>query len=150
MADPLSIDAGAVGIVVPALDVTRELLEDLQRVKDAPKTIQRLTEDVQSVDMDLKLLKGVEEAEWALLDTGVAEQSQTTIKSCGDACKLFRADLGRWTRHSAGGPLAWQDRVNVGVMKKSQIKAMSEQLVNCKLTINNVVGIANLEATLNE
>ena len=67
MADPLSITASVVGVVVPALHVTRLLLEDLQQLKDAPKTVKRLGEDVQSVDTALKLLKGIEEREWGLL-----------------------------------------------------------------------------------
>lgn len=57
MADPLSITASVVGVVVPALHVTQLLLEDLQQLKDAPKTVKRLGEDVQSVDTALKLLK---------------------------------------------------------------------------------------------
>jgi hypothetical protein len=44
MADPLSITASAVGIIVPALHGTRLLLEDLQQLKDAPKTVKRLVE----------------------------------------------------------------------------------------------------------
>ena len=46
MADPLSITASAVGIIFPALHGTRLLLEDLQELKDTPKTIKRLTNDV--------------------------------------------------------------------------------------------------------
>jgi hypothetical protein len=53
MADPLSVIASAVGIIVPALHGTRLLLEDLQQLKDAPKTVKRLVEDVQSVDTAL-------------------------------------------------------------------------------------------------
>jgi len=75
MSDPFSIAAGTVGIVVPALHGIRLLHEDLQQLKDAPKTIQRLTEDVQLVDTDLKLLEGVEEKEWVLLGAAIAEQS---------------------------------------------------------------------------
>ncbi len=36
MADPLSITASAVGIIVPALHGTRHLLEALQQLRDAP------------------------------------------------------------------------------------------------------------------
>jgi len=79
MADPLSITASAVGIIVPALHGTRLLLEDLQQLKDAPKTVKRLVEDV---DTALKLLQSVEEREWGLLGAGIAEQSETTINSC--------------------------------------------------------------------
>lgn len=144
MADPLSITASAVGIIVPALHGTRLLLDDLHQLKDAPKTVKRLAENVRSVDTALKLLQAVEEREWDILGTGIAEQSKTTISSCTQACNLFRADLQRWTRHSGDGKLAWQDRASVGFFKQGQIKAMSEQLSSCKLTINSVVSIATL------
>ncbi|KAF1830995.1 hypothetical protein BDW02DRAFT_591462 [Decorospora gaudefroyi] len=121
MADPLSIAASVVGIIAPAFHGIRLLLEDLQQLKEAPKTVKRLLEHAQSVDASLKLLQ---------------------------ACSLFRADLQRWTRHSEGGKLAWQDRTSVGFFKQGQIKAISEQLQNCKLSINSVVSIATLYSSL--
>ena len=93
MADPLSITASAVGVITPALHGTRLLLEDLQQLKDTPKTVKRLVEDMHSVDTALKLLQSVEEREWGLLGVGIAEQSATTISSCTQASGLFRADL---------------------------------------------------------
>jgi hypothetical protein len=144
MADPLSVAASVVGIAATALHGTRLLLDDLERLKDAPKTVKRLTVDVRSVEVTLNLLRGIEDREWKLLGSDVAEQSNTTIVSCKQACDIFRTDLQRWTRHSEDGKLAWQDRTNVGFFKKDQIKAMSEHLQNCKLTITNVVGVAAL------
>ena len=144
MADPLSITASVVGIIGPALHTTRLLLQDLQQLKDAPKTIKRLGEDVQSVDTALKLLQSIEEREWGLLGAGVAKQSETTISSSTQACNIFRADLQKWTRHSEDGKLAWLDRANVGFFRKDQVKAMSEQLQSCKLAINLIVGVATL------
>lgn len=144
MPDPLSITAGAVGITVPALHGIRLLLNDLQQLKDAPKTVRRLVEDVHSVETALKLLQGVDDREWDLLGESVAKESKTTISSCTQACDLFRLELQRWTRHSEDGTLAWRDRTNVGFLKQGQIKAMSEQLQNCKLTITSIVSIATL------
>ena len=144
MADPLSITASVVGIIVPALHSTRLLLEDLQQLKDAPKTLKRLVEDVHSVDTSLKLLRSVEDREWELLGVAIAEQSKTTISSCTQACHVLRTDLQRWTKHSEDGKFAWQDRANVGFFKQGRIKAMSEQLQNCKLSITSVVSIATL------
>ncbi|KAH9208736.1 hypothetical protein DL95DRAFT_311312 [Leptodontidium sp. 2 PMI_412] len=148
MADPLSITASIVGIVGPALHGTRLLLEDLQQLKDAPKTVKRLVEDVRSVGAALELLQSVEEREWGLLGAGVAEQAETTISSSTQACNLFRADLQKWTRHSEDGKLAWLDRANVGFFKKDQVKAMSEQLQSCKLAINLIVGVATLYSSV--
>lgn len=144
MPDPLSITASIVGITVPALHGIRLLLEDLEQFKNASKTVKRLLEDVQSVDTSLKLLQSVEEREWDLLGVNVAEESRTTISSCTQACDLFRTNLQRWTRHSEDGKLAWQDRTSVGFFKKGQVRAISEQLQNCKLSINSVVSIATL------
>jgi hypothetical protein len=144
MSDPLSITASVVGIIVPALHVTRLLLEDLQQLKDAPKAVKRLVEDVHSVDTALELLKGIEEREWDLLGADVAKQSKTTISSSTQACNLFRADLKKWTGHSEDGKLAWRDRANVGFFKKDQVKAMSEQLQSCKLAISLIVAVATL------
>lgn len=144
MADPLSVTASAVGIIVLALHGIRLLLEDLQQLKDAPKTIKRLTDNVHSVHTTLELLKGVEDRDWKSLGQSVAEQSEATISSCMQACNLFRADLQKWTKHSEDGKLAWLDRANVGFFKKDQAKAMSEQLQSCKLAINLIVGVATL------
>ncbi|OAG04888.1 uncharacterized protein CC84DRAFT_1093548 [Paraphaeosphaeria sporulosa] len=148
MADPLSITAGAVGITVPALHGIRLLMEDLQQLKDAPKTIKRLVEDVRSVDTALSLLQGVEDREWTLLGAIIAKESEKTISSCKQACDLFRTNLQRWTKNSEDGKLGWKDRTNVGFFKQGPIKAMSEQLQNCKLTINSVVSIATLYSSV--
>ena len=59
MTDPLSITTSVVGITVPALHGVRLLLEDLQQLREAPKTITRLLEDVQSVETSLNLLRGL-------------------------------------------------------------------------------------------
>lgn len=132
------------GIVVPALHCTRLLLEDLQQLKDAPKTVKRLVEDVHSVDNSLRLLQSLDDREWQLLGEAIAEQSKTTISSCTQACDIIRTDLQRWTKHSGDGKVTWQDRANVGFFKQGQMKAMSAQLQNCKVTINSVVSIATL------
>jgi hypothetical protein len=144
MADPLSIAASVVGVTVPALEATRLLLDVLSEIKDAPKTITRLSDEVRDVDGTLNLLQGVGDREWLLLGTTVADHSKTTITSSKEACTHFRGKLQQWTKHSDDGKLAWRDRANVGIFKKNQIKATSEQLQNCKLSINNVISIATL------
>jgi hypothetical protein len=144
MADPLSIGAGVVGIIVPALHGTRLLLDDLRCIIDAPKTIETLKEDLCSVEMALTSLQAVKDVEWELLGNTVVEQSKATINTCTKACDMFRADLQRWTKHSDEGKLSWQDRANVGFFKQRRIKTISDQLQTCQISINSVVGIATL------
>ena len=144
MADPLSIGAGVVGIIVPALHGTRLLLDDLRCIIDAPKAIETLKEDLCSVEMALTSLQAVKDVEWELLGNVVVEQSKATINTCTKACDMFQADLQRWTKHSDEGKLSWQDRANVGFFKQRRIKAISDQLQTCQISINSVVGIATL------
>lgn len=144
MTEPLSVAASVVGIAVPALHVTRLLLDDLQKLKDAPSTVQQLQEDLRTVDAAITSLQAVEDTEWTVLGEEVAENSKTTIGTCQTACTSFRADIQHWTRHSTGGKLSWQDRASVGFFKQGQIKSLTEQLQSCKLTITSVVGVAVL------
>ena len=144
MAEALGLAASVLGVVVPALHGTRLLLDDLQKFMNAPKAGKRLEDDVRSVEAALATLKAIEEREWDSLGTHVAEQSKATISSCTQACSLFRTDLHRWTIHSENGKLEWRDQAKVGFFKQGQMKAMSEQLQNCQLSINNVVSIATL------
>ncbi|MCJ1251978.1 hypothetical protein MMC30_009216 [Trapelia coarctata] len=148
MADPLSIAASVVGVTVPALHGARLLLDDLQKIKDAPETVQRLKDDVRSVDMALTSLQAVKDQDWESLGANVVEESKETITICTTACDRFRADLQHWTRHSEDGKLTLQDRTNVGFLKQGRVKTMSEQLQNCKVTINSVVSVATLYSSI--
>ena len=147
MTDPFSIAGSIVSLTVPALHGIRLLLDDLQRLINAPRTVEGLKDDLLSVDMALKSLQAVDDPEWEALGGTVANQSKVAISTCTRACDMLRADLQKWTRHSEDGKLSWQDRANVGFFKQKRIIAMSEQLQTCKTTINSVACIATLCVT---
>jgi len=146
MPDPLSVAASIVGVTVPALHGTRLLLDDLNKIIDSPQVVQSLKDDVTSAEMALQSLQAIKDPEWEVLGETISDQSKAAIKNCARACGMFRDDLHRWTRHSDEGRLSWQDKVNVGFFKERQIKAMSEQLQSCKITLNSAVSIATLYA----
>ena len=144
MSETLAVAANVVGVLVPTLTGMRLLLHDLQTLKEAPQTIRRLEEDIRSVCAALDTLRAVENSEWESLGVRVATELKTTISSCAKACDQFKADLKHWTRHSQGRKLVMQDRASVGFLKQGQVKAMSEQIINCRLSVNSVVSIATL------
>jgi hypothetical protein len=142
--DPLSIAAGVVGIAVPALHCVRLLVDDLQKIANAPDAVKSLKDDLLAVDNALTSLQAISDAQWKSLGENIVSQSKTAMKLCSDSCDKFRTALVRWTRHSTDGKLSWQDRATVGVIKQGQIKSMSQQLQNCKTTLISVASIATL------
>jgi hypothetical protein len=142
--DPLSITAAVVGITAPTAHCIRLLLEDIQKIVDAPETLKSLKRDLLSVDQALISLQAVSEAQWQSLGDTVVVQSKTAITSCEESCDMFRAALARWTRHSDDGKLSLRDRALVGFLKQGYVKSMSEQLQHCKITLTSVVCTATL------
>jgi len=145
MADPLSITAGVVGIVTAALQATGRFAADLQRLSEAPATIESLKQDIAVLAGTLKALAGLEGAQWKALGTTVTEQSKATVASCTVSCDKYMADLQRWTRHSSPGRgVAVRDRLALALWRESQVKNMSEQLQKYRTTLNLVISTAAL------
>lgn len=106
MAVPLSIAAGVIGIVVPALHGTRKLVDDVTKIVDAPEAIRSLRDDLTSATLAFESLKAIPESEWESLGSNVAEQSKHAVETCGSACDNIHGDLQRWTRRSRNGELS--------------------------------------------
>ncbi|KAK4235982.1 hypothetical protein C8A03DRAFT_45950 [Achaetomium macrosporum] len=148
--DGLSIAAGVVGIAVPALHCVRLLVDDLKDIVNAPDAIKLLKDNLLSIDNSLTSLQIISGPEWESLGESIADQTKSAMELCSNSCDRFRTVLVRWTRHSSDGKLSWQDRAMVGFFKQGQIKSMSKQLQNCKITLTSVVSIATLHSSLNQ
>jgi len=89
-----------VGLVVPALHITRVLRDDVKRIKDAPQEVSDLGIDVDSLADCLELLQSVQQPEWDKLGADAANKTQKAVRSCEDACAGFHTQLKEWTKHS--------------------------------------------------
>lgn len=144
MADPLSLVSGIAGVVIPALHGMRLLLRDLQDIKDAPKNVQDLKNELSLVDGALSSLQDIEPEDLDSLGPSVGDNIKSTVKVCSTACDKFRADLQRWTRHSQDKKLSWRDRSTIGFWKQDDIKSIQGKLHNCQVNITSVVSTATL------
>lgn len=144
MIDPISAGSNLIGIIVPAIHGTRLLLDDIGKIVQAPAKVTSLRDDLTSLEATLESLQAVEDEQWLFLGDKVLDHAKAVIATCDSACRIFNADLQRWTRRSQGGKLTWRDRANIGFFKESQVTAMSQQLQSCKITCANLVGIATL------
>lgn len=144
MSDPLSVTASVAGLVVLALQGIRLLVNDVNNIKEAPKSLENPQDDLASVQMSLKSLGVIDESQLKLLGEQVYDQSTAAIEKCTSTCHDFHNDLQRRTRRSRDGKLSWRDKTNIGIFKERRIEVMSRQLQNCKLTLNSVAVTATL------
>ncbi|KAH8894308.1 hypothetical protein GQ53DRAFT_839923 [Thozetella sp. PMI_491] len=145
--DPLSLTLGIVGAVPPTLHGVRLLVDDIQKIRDAPDTVNSIRDELLIIDTTVASLEGISDAQWQFLGKTVATQAKTSMSLCTKSCVKFRAALGRWTQHS-GGELSWRDRAVVGVFKQGQIQSMLTQLQSCKTTLTSVNTMASLQSSL--
>lgn len=144
MTDPLSVTAGVAGLVTFALQGVRLLVNDINNIREAPKSLERLQVDLTSVGSSLACLEDIDELQLKLLGDHVYNQSTAAIERCKSTCFEFHNDLQSWTKRSRDGKLSWRDKTNIGIFKEQQIEVMSRQLQNCKLTLNLVAVTATL------
>jgi hypothetical protein len=150
MTEPVLPTAAAiVGLVVPALHITRLLRDDVKRIKDAPREIRDLGVDVDSHADCLELLQSVQQQEWDKLGEEAADKTQKAVRSCKDACTVFYTRLKEWTKHSdPDGKLSRRDRFQIGFFEKEQIKVLQRQLQSGKAGLSNTVAVAGLYVSL--
>lgn len=144
MTDPLSVTAGVTGLVAFALQGVRLLVNDINNIKEAPKSLEGLHTDLTSVGSSLECLENINETQLRLLGDHVYNQSTVAIERCKSTCFNFHNDLEHWTKGSHDGKLSWRDKTSIGIFKERQIEAMSRQLQNCKLTLSTVAVTATL------
>lgn len=144
MGETLAAAAAIVGLTVPTLHGIRLLTDDLNKVINAPRVIQRLTDELQLVHLSVACLQEIDDEQWEALGERVVEQSEKALTTCTAACDEVRGDLQRWTRRSKDGQRSWQERANIGFFKEKRITAMLEQLQSCKISLNTVASTASL------
>jgi hypothetical protein len=146
--EPLGVTANILGVVVPAVQAVRLLIDDIQRISDAPAAITSLRAELVTSHDILDSLRRTEELPWNSLGETIMAQSMSANTSYEESCKRLRAALNRWTRHSddASGRLTFLDRTNVGFFKQSQLKTMTAAVEKCKTTLTLVVNVGTLYA----
>jgi hypothetical protein len=142
--DPLSVASGVIGIASVAIHSVHTLIHDINAIKDAPEVIADLRDELAAVEAVLESLNNSHKnLQFESLTPETKTALQLAIANCQKACEKFRAKLARWTKHS-GGKIDWRDRVRVGLFAEATVDALSEQLNNCKSTINAAVSTAAL------
>ncbi|KAJ5865082.1 uncharacterized protein N7529_006998 [Penicillium soppii] len=133
--------AGAVGIADTVARSIHHLIQIINAIKNAPIEIADLNDELMATEQVLLVLEKANEH----LPPTSRDMLQRTNTLCQNACDKFRVKLVSWTKNSDdGAALHWRDRVGYGVIGRSSVKSLREQLERSKQNVNLAVGIATL------
>jgi hypothetical protein len=136
--------SAVIGIAAAAVQGVRDLINDIQNIRDAHDLIIQLRDDLIIIEQQLNTVKGIPEEDWNFFGPEFANQAKHIMQLCSKACQKFQEDLARWTRHSKEGQTSFRDRLKIGIFGQNQIATMSAQIRNCKLTLTSMVSIMTL------
>ncbi|KAJ6160579.1 hypothetical protein N7470_003975 [Penicillium chermesinum] len=145
-----AVAAGVTGFVTFALHGIRVLLEDLDKIKEAPNNVLELKDELKSVERVVASLESIDDEDWNNMDTNIAVDAKTLIESCTKTCEAFRIKVQHWTRHSLGDKLSVLDRPFIGFFKSSEIDSMQRKLQAYKGSIGCVASLATLHGSLKQ
>lgn len=130
-----------------AIRGVRASIETVNAIADAPRTIQNLRVDLEATEVILHRLE--EPANRQLVQQ--QQQSggvQRALRHCEVTCTSLQDKLAQWTRHSnsasaTSGGISKRDRLILGFFRKESIKAIRDELKDCREGVGFVVEISS-------
>ena len=132
--------SGVVGVLAASLHTAHLLIGEIKRIKDVPKLLEEVMEELETVKSILSALS------FALDDDEIDDPKlvalindvriSATIAKCNTLCSKFREKFKKWTKNSTDEHLAWRDQVRLGVVEHVKITEFQQQLVAIKGTIS--------------
>lgn len=134
--EPFTIFATVANIAALTLEAITSLNNEIQGIKDAPSTIQKLTQDLNATADVLSALQNSTEGSLHHLSTNAETALAAALDNCRSSCESFQTQLKRWTRHSNDRRMQWWDGARAGLIAGRNVETLSRQLSQCKVTIN--------------
>ncbi|KAG9237222.1 hypothetical protein BJ875DRAFT_493517 [Amylocarpus encephaloides] len=152
MAEPLSIIAAATAIVKEVSHLTKDLHNFIEGISQAPKHINALNQDVQSMYLVLGSLEGMLEnlnqGSFPMTLCQALDSVRGPLQNCFETLKQLQRKLVKFTRpsgvvyRSKWAAFRWQ-------FTQKDANAWREHLSSYKLTVNMALSAANIANTSN-
>jgi hypothetical protein len=142
--DPFSLTVGTLGIAGAAIQSINALIHEIKAIKDAPGVVESLRYELAAVEATLLALDNAHKSsKLDHLTPDVREALQLAVMNCQKACDNFGIKLAGWTKRS-DEKMHWWDRVRVGFLAETTVKALCDQLNRCESTMSTAVSTATL------
>jgi len=147
MAEAVGLTASIIAIAALAYQSSKTLYELLDGIRNAPKTLQGLNEDLSAISHLLKSIKSaMEDSSDDSFSDGVKkclEEVKPALTGCGKTCHEFKEKMGKIMSHSDEKHTSKRDRIKLQFEEKD-ILAFRYRLGSYKATLNIALSLASL------
>lgn len=147
MADPVGLTASIITIAGLAYQSCKTLYELLDGIRSAPKTLQRLNEDLSAVQTLLKSIRSaMEDSSEDSFSDGVKQcldEVKPALAGCGKTCDEFAEKISKIMSHSNEKHTSARDRIKLQFQEKD-ILVFRYRIGSYKATLNIALSLASL------
>ncbi|KAF2451281.1 hypothetical protein P171DRAFT_492553 [Karstenula rhodostoma CBS 690.94] len=141
MGDPLSTISGVLAVTTAAIQSTKFLIDTINGIKDAPKVVKEIGDDLQALKSVLEeLFAAMKGPKPPVLRRGGVEGA---LKHCDQYCTAFGQLLSKWSNETTGDKMSLLTRLKV-YFGEDKIEGFREKLRDTKLTLNLALGAATV------
>ncbi|KAJ3534691.1 hypothetical protein NM208_g7437 [Fusarium decemcellulare] len=151
MADPLSIAASVVAVATLAYKSCQALNDTISSLKNVPKIIQDLRNDLNTLQSQLHTLKAglddIRQQGGQGLAAGQQErlrELEPALKACQECCEEFTRKLLDKTSHSGANHVDWRDRWRLH-FNDNEFSLLKSRLSNYKQTLEIALSIMTIK-----
>ena len=147
MAEAVGLAASIIAIATLAYQSSKTLYDLLDSIRNVPKTLQDLNEDLSAISQLLKSIKSaMEDSSDDSFSDGVKkclEEVKPALTGCGKTCDEFTEKIGKIMSHSDEKHTSKRDRIKLQFEEKD-ILAFRYRLGSYKATLNIALSLALL------
>lgn len=138
----IGVAASIVGIATAAVQSAQLLHTTIENIKDAPKAVQSVKVDLQSLTSVLHNLQSACRSDEHQIT--LSSEVEAAVENCKTACEDFQTLLGRWTKHSTEDKTFWTERWRVGLFGHERITTFKGRLSDYKSTLTVALSTATM------
>ena len=152
MTDYLNVSASVIDVVTAAYSSSKALFETFRGIRDAPKSIQDLSTDLDALQKVLSSLGARPEPDseggpFSAVQISCLEHLTTPLSALTDACSELKLKLDRIACHSSDSRTSPRDRIKLQLQDK-EITASRSRLASYERTAFGCFGVCVFVSSL--
>jgi ankyrin repeat protein len=143
------LQATSVGLGIEGASyLCQQLLSDLNGIKNPPKYIENLTDNIRPLNLALTSVQSIHDSVWPCLGPSFFEDAKSIVTDCTVACTIINSTIQRWTYRSDDDSRSWVENSHDGSLEQTLINLMNQEIHTYGTKVMRVASVVTLYESL--